>query len=460
MRQVDTLAGLTLSLVPGPIRFETHGSVFKVPARVSFELKQPFSTATLPCFPEGPQVRAKVKWTDAFGSEHQAPEVMLKGLTLASVRYKPFSVALLEEGKACEVVLGADELSAYALELDRARGQLKIENARTREDYEKAAAAPERASKESVLLPLSKDPRGGFPLLTARLSQGDEVLTGTFVVGTALALTRVNQDVALGFGLEAGVPIPDDVVLPDEVRAQAKALGGLTYELFELAPGEGRKGGMAALGTWPQQAIAGELGADVWGRYDATFDLAAGVLRLERPRVLISGEHQRCVDGAAANEEACFQLHTAPRPSGGFDVALTVWRSLPRGGRFVLDVTTPGALPCRVGFTLSPQDRGAGLIAELPRTGPGSDGLETCVASLSKATSLKLAAFDETPSTACEGDCSYLSSIDGRRTSCVCAPAPGAGSPEQRALLKKLFEQLHREQQKKLERESEPKDPE
>src|SRR5205823_691112 len=148
------------------------------------------------------------------------------------------------------------------------------------------------------------------------------------------------------------------------------------------------------LDPWPSQGIIGRLGADVWGRYDATFDLGAGAVLLSRPRLSMSGDFQRCEKDGQLSEENFFELEGATGPDG-IEAVATLWRSLPTGGRLYLDVQND-SMPCRLGFSFPPTDRGASAHHLFPWA-EAEKKFPDCVAALKHATALKPGLFEESP---------------------------------------------------------------
>ncbi len=231
-----------------------------------------------------------------------------------------------------------------------------------------------------------------------------------------------------------------------------KALG---FDSFELSPGFGVKSGLLdALDGWPAQGVVGRLGADVWGRFDATFDLGAGAVLLSRPRLSISGDIQRCERAGELSEEGCFELEGAPTGEGVEAVA-TLWRSLPTGGRLYLDVQSEG-LACRVGISFPPSDRGVSAHHLFPWASAVKD-FPGCAAALKKAKAVKPGLFEESPLPACPGQCAFLDDPVQKKVSCECAPQAIDPASEQK--LGELYRLLEAERAKQRDRELEPKDP-
>jgi hypothetical protein len=181
----------------------------------------------------------------------------------------------------------------------------------------------------------------------------------------------------------------------------------------------------------------------VWGRFRATFDLGAGVLRLERPRLATARGVQRCPVGAGegASEDACFSLHAEPGP-GGVEVSAAVWRDLPEGGRLYLQLMDaegqPLATGCQMGFTFEPSDRGATVAHRVPWAGLEAT-LPGCARALSQARGAVLALFEEGGLSDCPGDCAFVTQPSTRRVRCGCPlPSPSALTDSERRLLQRL----------------------
>ena len=92
-------------------------------------------------------------------------------------------VGLVEGGPAgCVLVLGSDVLQAYALSVDFVRGEVAFGEARDAASY-RAAQAP-----GDVLLELTREPRGDWPLLPVRRRFWERVLRAVDKAGTGAQL--------------------------------------------------------------------------------------------------------------------------------------------------------------------------------------------------------------------------------------------------------------------------------
>jgi hypothetical protein len=454
----DDLSSLTVQLAPGPVRLLTHGSVGSVAADVYFEVGSPVSSATAACFEDGPRVEGQVKTGFPDGRTRTLPELTLRAFEFSGQRYPPMKVAL-EEGKTCEVVLGLDVLSHWALQLDLAKRQLKFLRPAKRADYEARALVPDAEGWETHLLEVTRDPTGDWPMLAMKVKQADESLVAPFVLSTREAATRVSAEAAHGAGLRIGkelfegLAVPEGIKLPDSITLTDVVI----TDALELSPGFGVIGHTLKLDPkWQGKGVAGVLGGDVWGRFDTLIDLQAGVLWLRRPRVLESGPVQRCVVGGVTGEEGCYQLTSRATPEG-LEASAVLWRSLPNGGRLYLEVEGEPKPPCRIGFSFGPSDRGASAHFVFPWAQLG-ESMEACAAALVPAKGASLALFDDTPQTQCPGTCAFAEDLMSRHVTCVCESG-GALNEADRTVLR-LYKMLLEQELKRRDRANEPKDPE
>lgn len=453
----DDLTGLKVSLAPGPMRLMADGSVFAVPAKIFFDVGSPLSTATTGCFSEGPFVEGQVETGFPDGTRRALPELTMKGLTFGGLRYVPVKVGL-EDGKDCSVVLGMNVLLPWALQVDLARRELTFLKSATRADYQARALEQAAEGWETHQLELTRDPVGDWPMLALRVKQADEALVAPLVVSTREAITRVSSTAVRAAGLRVGrelfdgLPVPEGIVLPPSmVVTDVVATDGL-----ELSPGFGVTAHSLRLDSkWQGKGVAGVLGGDVWGRFDAVIDVQGGVLWLKRPRVMESGTVQRCVRGAVTGEEGCYELFSKATPQG-LEAAVTLWRSLPAGGRLYLDVTGESAPPCRIGFSFGASDRGASAHFLFP-WGRMSESMPECAAAFTQAKGAVFSMYEEGPLMQCPGTCAFAEDPLTRRISCAC-DAGGELTETDRALLR-LYKMLLEQEQKKRDRASEPADP-
>jgi len=453
------LTDLTVALERSPgMSLVFPGQVGAVPARVRVDVTALRTLATRGCFESEPQVRARVKVQTPAGEVLGIDEVELPGLRFGAAALPPLPAGL-ERGDGCEVTLAQDVVGAYALEVALAPRTLAFRATRPREAH--LARAAQAIDHTVTVLELSREPRFDWPLLPVQVRQAGASLTAPFVLSTNDARSQVSPAAADGAGLKTGLglfdglPLPDGLELPQELRA----FQGVAYDALELAPGVGvRQGSLRPVKGWTNPGLSGLVGGDVWGRFDATIDLPAGVLVLSRPRVLESGSFQRCQRGEALGEDACFELDAHPS-APGLETAVTVWRGLPLGGRLLFDVQPAQAgerLGCRVGITFPPQDRGASSAhvfpwARLAQTQPG------CAELLRTAKGATLSAFEESPVDQCPGTCAFVQDLRSRQVSCECEGGAGSGEGERRLL--ELYRHLIERQQKAHERALEPEDP-
>jgi len=452
---VDTLAGLTLPLKPGPgLRLLLDGFVGDRPADVQLDVTTPMTFVTPACLDE-PRVGAKVAIDDPLGPTETFPVTRVEGLTLGGVRFRTFEAALAG-GKGCVVVLGLDLLGGLALDVSPARREVSLRPSQSRAQWE---AEVQAKGLEAQLLALTKDPTHDWPLLPVRLTQGPRLVTFSVVLSSRDARSRIFEsavkEAALrsGQGLLEGLPLPPGVSLPKQLAQ----LSGVAFEKLELSPGFGVVDGLIEVEPGaPPHGIAGLLGADVWGRFDAAIDLQAGLLVLRRPRLFTSGARATCERAGAASEDACFELETRRDARRTLVATATIWRPLPEGARLVLEGPAATGARCRVGFTFPPGDRGrstqhafpwARLVQSMPE----------CAASLASAESLSFGLYEEEPLKECPGLCAFAQDLQTGRISCECQPGPAGldGVSEHQVL--ELFRRAMKAQD--VEREREPADP-
>lgn len=452
---VDTLAGLTLPLKPGPgLRLVLDGTVDGVPADVQIDLTTPMSFVTPGCLDE-PRAGAQVAIDDPLGPTERFPVTRVEGFTLGGARFHPFDAALAA-GKGCVVVLGTDVLGGLALDVSPARRTLSLRPSQPRATWE---AEVQAAGVDAHLLPVERDPKHDWPLLPIRLSQGRHVLTASVVLSTRDARSRLFEstareaDLRVGLELLEGLALPRGAVLPKSLEK----LAGVAFDALELSPGFGVTDGLIDLEPGaPPHGIAGLLGADVWGRFDVAIDLDAGVLVLRRPRLLTSGARAQCGPEGAASEAACFELHTARDARGTLLATATVWRPLPDGARLLLDVPGAAGARCRVGFTFPPGDRGRSTQHALPWDRL-VEAMPECAAMLASAKDVTFGLYEEEPMRECPGLCAFAHDLHTGHITCECQPGPRGldGISEHEVL-----ELFHRAQElEKSPVEVEPADP-
>jgi hypothetical protein len=167
----------------------------------------------------------------------------------------------------------------------------------------------------------------------------------------------------------------------------------------------------------------------VWGHFLATVDAQGGVLLLRRPRVLASGDRQRCARPGTEgfDEESCYALHTRRDPDGSLTLSVTVYRDLPEGGRLYVEPLGEDGKPlqtgCQVGFTFMPTSRGATTQHRLPWAAL-AQSMPECHAELSAARGYALALFEEGNMAECPLTCAFVHETLTRHTLCECQPTP------------------------------------
>ena len=439
----DDLAGYRGRLTPGPaLRLSVEGAVGEHPAEVWLDLASPLTTVTTGCYQTPPSSAGVVRSPTPEGPMRELPEVQLRRARLGMLRLGPRSAGLVKDER-CVVSLGSDVLLPYAVQFDPVRREVALTPSLPREAYSTLMASPDaqKSGDEYHLLELTKDPVADWPLLAVRLRQGQAQLTGPFVLSTREANSVASVGALQAARFQAGLELDDSIALPDS-PAKRGPPGFAAFQLdeLELSPGFGLKSALVwSDARWTNHGVLGAVGANVWGRFWATFDLQAGVMVLRRPRVLAAGSRQQCMAGAPAllSEEGCFALHSW-QEGGGLSAVGTVWRDLPEGGRLYLEpVGADGAAlrgECRFGISFSPTDRGASSSHRLPWAGL-MKSLPACADTLRKARSVRLALFEEGESAECPGQCIFATQLTTARTSCECAPHLGGASEDERRFL-------------------------
>jgi hypothetical protein len=401
------LIGLTarLSARSGPaLSLAVDGTASGRPAVIRMDLASPLSRATPGCFPQAPpKSHGTVRFRRPWGAPAELPEAWLDGVEIGGRRLQKRLVAV-EQGQGCDVWLGADALASMAMEVDPPAGTVTFTASRPRSSYGAGA------------IDLDRDPTTDRLLLPVRLRFGDVELSAPFLLSTAEPRSTLSGVVAGTAGL------------PD-----ADAYGP---SLLALAPGASLR--FATLLTrrdWTSTAAAGELGADVWGRFKLRIDPAALALMLVRPTTIEEGGRSTC---ASSKEPSCLTLHAERTGDRGWRVSFTAARDLPEGAVAWLDLQRgTETLPCRAALSLWPSDRGTSLAVDLPSPGLREAG---CDADLQAATALTPAAVDESgPEIACPGECLLLQQGRGGDLTCQCStfgtlrepPARGNVMPEE-----------------------------
>lgn len=452
---VDSLAGLTLPLKPGPgLRLTVEGQVDGVPADVQLDVTTPITFVTPACLDER-RVVAHVEVADPLGPSEDFPVTRLNGLTLGGARLRGFDAALAG-GKGCVVVLGTDVLKGLALDVSPARREVTLRPSQPRAAWEAEVA---KAGVDAQLVTLTRDPRHDWPLVPVRVTQGRQHVTLTVLLSSRDLRSRVFEsaaregDLRSGLALLDGLPLPEGVTLPQGLSR----LTGVAWETLELAPGFGVSDGVMELEPGaPPHGIAGLLGADVWGRFDAAIDPGAGLLVLRRPRVFTSGPRAQCERAGGPSEERCFELHTRRDARGTLLATATVWRALPDGARLTVDVPGQAGARCRVGFTFPPGDRGRSTQHALPWERL-VEAMPECSALLAGAKDVAFGLYEDEPMRECPGVCAFAHDLKTGRITCECQPGPAGleGISERQVL--ELYRRALEGQQAPVERE--PDDP-
>ncbi|MCE9669537.1 hypothetical protein LY474_17140 [Myxococcus stipitatus] len=441
-----SLAGQTLPLLASPaLRLTVAGRLGARAVPVVLDVARPLSLVASGCF-EGnaPAPEGTVRAPELAGGFRAWAMVPLPPLTVGATPVSLRAAALSGE-QPCAVTLGADVLEPYALTVEPLRREVTFTPSRPREAYTAELASAESV-REAHVVELSREPVGDWPLLPARVRQGDAELTGPFVLATREPFTRVALAPAEAQGLQ---PLETAANLPPRTFA---------VDAVDLTEGVGaRPLVVEAAGRWQSPSSLGRLGPDVWGRFTATLDAKGGVLVLRRPRVKSPASpepasavaapgpaaaapaepsahaeppsgRQLCTDAHGAfSEEACYGLHVRREPDGGVSVVGAVYRDLPEGGRLHLE---PVGLDgqrlesgCGVGLSFPITSRGLTTQHRLPWPALART-LPTCHEALAQARGFKLSLFEEGSQPECPAACAFVTENATRRTVCECQPTP------------------------------------
>jgi hypothetical protein len=455
--------GRTLPLLAAPaLRLTVAGRLGTRAVPVVLDVARPLSLVSQGCFEGGlPAPEGTVRAPEPAGGFRSWPVVPLPAFSVGPVA-SPVRTAGLSGEKACAVTLGADALEPYALTVDPLRREVTFSASRPREAYAAEAAASD-AAREVYVVELSREPMGDWPLLAARVRQGEAELTGPFVLGSREPFSRLALGPAGARGLE---PLETAANLPPRTFA---------VDAVELAEGVGaRPLVVEAAGRWDSPSSLGRLGPDVWGRFTATLDAKGGALVLRRPRVRAPppsstpaptqapaqtssavpapppdatpapaqagaapqvpaqppspAERQQCAGpGGAFSEEACYGLHVRREPDGSVSVSGAVYRDLPEGGRLHLEpVGAEGQrleAGCGVGLSFPATSRGLTTQHRLPWASL-AQALPACHGALASAAGFKLSLFEEGRQPECPTACAFVTESASRRTVCECQPTP------------------------------------
>lgn len=461
------LAGLSLPLqTSGAVALSVEGSVGARQAEVLLEVAQPIALVTTGCFDRVPSSDTQVRYPRPQGGFGDAKELELGNARIGPRRLGPVRAAVLE-GDVCELTLGSDVLSRYALEVDPTSRTVTFLKPATRESYAQRAAAS--SEYEQHVIELVRDPAADWPMLAARVNQDSQRLTGAFVLTTSSASSMLDHaaasdaDLVLGPDFFRKLGVPPNVPIP-------KNIGGNLYSIdqLELTPGFGLwRVPFESSAEWKNPSAIGTLGGDVWGRFLATIDVSADTLFLRRPKLVASEGRQRCATGkpGEASEEACFVLHQRDLPDSGVEVVTTVWRELRNGGQLHLALLDAKGEPiggaCQVGMSFAPSDRGATSAHRVPWSGL-ERALPQCASNFAKAAQVRFDMWDEGPLSACPGTCAFARDLTGK-VACECqGNAPGLMGDAERRFMELYQDLLKRRGGKPGEepsdREDEPKD--
>ncbi len=423
-----SLAGQTLPLLPSPnLRLVVEGHLRGRPVPVVLDVARALSAVSAGCWDEKnppPPTVGTARVPDVYagpGGVRDWPLVRVSGLRVGNTPLGPRGVGLTDE-RVCSVTLGADVLAPYAFTVDPLRREVSFEKSRPRAEYLAEAAAPGADPAEEVLrLELSREPVGDWPLLAARVTQGEAALTGPFVLGTREPFSRLALGAAEAQGfqpLETAANLPPRAYLVDAVEMAS----GVGVQPLVLEAGVG----------WRNPTTLGRLGPDVWGRFRTTVDVQGDTLVLRRPRVQSVEGRQRCARPGAQNpeelrEESCFGLHVRRGAEGRMAVTGSVFRDLPEGGRLHLELLgedgKPLTLDCQVGFSFAPTSRGVTTqhLVPWPRL---VQAMPECNEALKTVRGYSLALFEEGQLQECPNACIFVHQPSTRRTICECQPTP------------------------------------
>jgi hypothetical protein len=413
-----SFAGRTFPMLSSPaLRVSVSGSLGAKRVPVLLDVDRPLSLVATGCFGKRPPApEGKVRAPDPNGTREWAM-VPLVDLRVGDVPLPGLSAGLTGE-QVCAVTLGADVLAPYALTVDPLRREVSFMPSRSREAYSaELSSASADPSLETHLLELSREPTGDWPLLASRVTQSEARLTGTFILATRDPFSRIAVGPAQAQGLralETAPGMPPRAILVDSI---------------EVAIGVGVGPLVVETSGWASPSSLGRLGPDVWGRFRATVDVQGGVLLLRRPRVLASGDRQRCARPGAEgfDEESCYALHTRRDADGPLALSVTAYRDLPEGGRLHLEPLGEDGQPlrtsCRVGVSFMPTSRGVTTQHRLPWPAL-AESMPQCHAELSAVKGYALALYEEGYSPECPLTCAFIHETRTRRTLCECQPTP------------------------------------
>jgi hypothetical protein len=415
-----SLVGQTLPLLASPpLRLAVAGSLGEKAVPVVLDVSRPLSLAAAACFGEkAPPPEGAVRAPEPSGGMRTWAMVPLPSLRLGDVTLPPRAVGLTSE-RTCVVSLGLDVLGPYALTVDPVLRTVAFAPSRPRDAYAaELAAAGADSPLETYVVELLREPSGDWPLLAARVTQGEARMTGAFVLGSRDPSSRLATQAAEAEGIR---PLETQGGLPPRAFA---------VDAVEVTQGLGVGPLVVEAGAWNAPGSLGRLGPDVWGRFRATIDAQGGALVLQRPRVRGEAGRQQCARTGSEgfSEEACYALGTRIEPGGALALTGAVFRDLPDGGRLHLEPLGADGkrleTMCRVGFVLSPGGRGVTTQHRVPWPSL-AQSLPECHAELSAAKGYSLALFEEGALPECNGrTCVFVQDLRTRRTGCECQPTP------------------------------------
>ncbi|MBU8894303.1 hypothetical protein DRW03_11780 [Corallococcus sp. H22C18031201] len=414
-----SLSGQTLPLLSSPaLRLTVAGRLSGRSVPVVLDVSRPLSMVSAGCFDGGlPEARGTARVPEPSGGFRAWPEIPAPPLTVGTVS-PPLRTVTLSGEKACAVTLGQDALASYALTVDPLRREVTFSATRPLATHE-AELAGGSTAQEVRVLELSREPVGDWPLLAARVTQGEASLTGPFVLGTREPFSRLAVEPAMGVGLQ---PLETAAGLPPRTFA---------VDAMEVAEGMGaRPLVLEAAGRWSSQSSLGRLGPDVWGRFSTTVDAQGGALVLRRPRVRVpeGGGRQQCADASGAfSEEACYGFFVRREPDQGVAISGAVYRDVPEGARLYAEPLGEDGkrleTGCQVGLSFPTTSRGANTQHRLPWPSLAQT-LPACHAALGAARGYALSLVEEGRQSECPTTCAFVTETASRRTVCECQPTP------------------------------------
>lgn len=411
--QLSARAGPALSLT-------VDGSVGGTPALVRLDVASALSRVAAGCFKSAPSSRGTVRFQRPAGAMVTLQEVTLEGVVVAGRRLPKRQWAVEPSVAAdCVVWVGTDVLGRAAIDVEPGTAQVRINPGRPRSEYVGLPLLV--AGSERAVVELDRDPTSDRLLVPASVRFGDSEVAVPFILATAAERSTLGAPVA--------------------AAARLPAAPAYAPRRLDLAPGFGlERVTLLHHPSWTNRAAAGELGADVWGRFELRIDLEAGVLLLSRPRKLMEEGRQVCPADrpqGRPSEEDCARVRAKRGAGGDWRVLLSVETDLPDGATMWLDLEdAPGS--CRVGFSLWPADRGVTVLAHLPATGlPWPD----CEQALRATTKIGPGLLEnDGPIEGCPGDCVMFGRRSSDEVECQCStygaltepPQPDSGKSKKR----------------------------